>query len=136
MFLLLFTEFAWVTLATNDSYALGSLVLAHSLKKVNTVHQLAVLVTPGVTASMRDKLRATFNHIEEVNVLDSKDAAHLALLQRPELGVTFTKLHCWRLTQYEKCVFLDADTYVCDSKILFIFFSFLIYYMVFNVCCT
>lgn len=45
-------------------------------------------------------------------MLDSQDSAHLALLSRPELGVTFTKLHCWRLTQYEKCVFLDADTLV------------------------
>jgi len=26
--------------------------------------------------------------------------------------VTFTKLHCWRLVQFEKCVFLDADTLV------------------------
>lgn len=109
------TEFAWVTLATNDSYALGALVVANSLKKVNTVHQLAVLVTPGVTPSMKDKLRTVFNVVEEVNVLDSKDAANLALLSRPELGITFTKLHCWRLTQFEKCVFLDADTFVSSS---------------------
>ncbi|KOB78165.1 Glycogenin-1, partial [Operophtera brumata] len=34
-----------------------------------------------------------------VDVLDSGDAAHLALLQRPELGITFTKIHCWNLTQ-------------------------------------
>jgi len=26
--------------------------------------------------------------------------------------VTFTKLHCWRLVQFEKCVFLDSDTLV------------------------
>jgi glycogenin glucosyltransferase len=44
--------------------------------------------------------------------LDSEDAANLALLTRPELGITFTKLHCWRLTQFTKCVFLDADTLV------------------------
>ena len=50
--------------------------------------------------------------IQEVNVLDSADTAHLALLARPELGITFTKLHCWTLTQYTKCVFLDADTLV------------------------
>jgi len=43
-------------------------------------------------------------------VYDSKDAAHLAMLKRPELGVTFTKIHCWKLTQYHKCVFMDADT--------------------------
>lgn len=45
--------FAWVTLATNDSYSLGALVLAHSLKQVGTKQQLVVLVTPGVTNSMR-----------------------------------------------------------------------------------
>lgn len=50
--------------------------------------------------------------VEEVDVLDSQDSANLALLARPELGVTFTKLHCWRLTQFDKCVFLDADTLV------------------------
>lgn len=60
----------------------------------------------------REKLSAIFSLVMEVNVLDSKDEANLALLARPELGVTFTKLHCWRLTQYEKCVFLDADTLV------------------------
>lgn len=47
-----------------------------------------------------------------VDVLDSGDTAHLALLQRPELGVTLTKLHCWTLTQFSKCVFMDADTLV------------------------
>ena len=107
-----FAEFAWVTLATNDSYALGALVVANSLKKVNTKHQLAVLITPGVSQSMLEKLQTVFNVVQLVNVLDSKDAANLALLSRPELGVTFTKLHCWRLTQFEKCVFLDADTLV------------------------
>lgn len=54
-----------------------------------------------------------FNLVQEVNILDSKDETNLKLLKRPELGITFTKLHCWRLTQYDKCVFLDADTLVC-----------------------
>ena len=110
--------FAWVTLATNDSYSLGALVLAHSLRQVNTAHQLAVLVTPGVTSLMREKLASVFNVVKEVNVLDSRDEANLRLLKRPELGITFTKLHCWRLTQFDKCVFLDADTMVlanCDE---------------------
>lgn len=44
---------AWVTLATNDSYSLGALVLAHSLKTVKTKHKLAILITPGVTDSMK-----------------------------------------------------------------------------------
>ncbi|EDX08032.1 GD11576 [Drosophila simulans] len=104
------SKFAWVTLTTNDTYSLGALVLAHSLKRAKTAHQLAVLVTPNVSQAMRDRLKEVYNVVQEVNVLDSQDAANLALLSRPELGVTFTKLHCWRLVQFEKCVFLDADT--------------------------
>ncbi|XP_068147681.1 glycogenin-1 isoform X1 [Drosophila tropicalis] len=112
------SKFAWVTLTTNDTYSLGALVLAHSLKRAGTAHQLAVLVTPTVSEAMRDRLKDVYNIVQEVNVLDSQDAANLALLSRPELGVTFTKLHCWRLVQFEKCVFLDADTLVlqnCDE---------------------
>lgn len=108
--------FAWVTLATNDSYSLGALVLAHSLKKVETKYDLAVLITPGVTEVMREKLSAVFTLVKEVNVLDSKDEANLALLARPELGITFTKLHCWRLTQYDKCIFIDADALVIKNS--------------------
>ncbi|XP_051559557.1 glycogenin-2 isoform X4 [Myxocyprinus asiaticus] len=55
-----------------------------------------------------------------VDILESGDRAHLSWLGRPELGVTFTKLHCWTLTQYSKCVFLDADTLVlCNIDELF-----------------
>ncbi|KAM7344413.1 uncharacterized protein ACRADG_011151 [Cochliomyia hominivorax] len=112
------SKFAWVTLTTNDTYSLGALVLAHSLRRAGTQHQLAVMVTPGVSESMREKLKDVYNVVQEVNVMDSQDAANLALLARPELGVTFTKLHCWRLVQFEKCVFLDSDTLVlqnCDE---------------------
>ncbi|XP_022901158.2 cell surface glycoprotein 1 isoform X1 [Onthophagus taurus] len=110
------SDFAWVTLATNDSYSLGALVLAHSLKQVGTKHQMVVLITPGVTNAMREKLTTVFNIVEEVNPLDSKDEANLKLLKRPELGITFTKLHCWRLIQFQKCVFLDADTLVLSNS--------------------
>ncbi|KAL1123667.1 hypothetical protein AAG570_002743 [Ranatra chinensis] len=113
-----FAGLAWVTLATNDTYALGALVLAHSLKQVQTAHELVVLITPGVSQAMRGQLNAVFGTVEEVDVMDSKDAANLALLARPDLGITFTKLHCWRLTQFNKCIFLDADTLVlqnCDE---------------------
>lgn len=70
--------------------------------------------------TLRDKLSKIFNTVKEVNVLDSQDQANLALLSRPELGITFTKLNCWRLTQFSKGVFLDADTLV-SITILFNF---------------
>lgn len=57
-------------------------------------------------------LEKVFDEVVLVDVLDSGDSAHLALMKRPELGVTLTKLHCWELTQFSKCVFMDADTMV------------------------
>uniref|UniRef100_A0A1I8ASF2 glycogenin glucosyltransferase n=1 Tax=Steinernema glaseri TaxID=37863 RepID=A0A1I8ASF2_9BILA len=107
---------AWVTLATNDGYAMGALVLAHSLKAVHTVHQLHCMVTSQVSDAVRDNLCAVFDQVSLVNVLDSNDDVNLTLIGRPDLGVTFTKLHCWRLTQYEKCVFLDADVLVLQNS--------------------
>lgn len=50
-----------------------------------------------------------------VEELSSEDEENLALLRRPELGVTFSKLHAWRLERYSKCVFLDADTLVLTN---------------------
>lgn len=57
-------------------------------------------------------LRRIFDEVLVVDVLDSGDTAHLAMMKRPELGVTLTKLHCWTLTHFSKCVFMDADTMV------------------------
>uniref|UniRef100_A0A8D0PE48 glycogenin glucosyltransferase n=1 Tax=Sus scrofa TaxID=9823 RepID=A0A8D0PE48_PIG len=63
-------------------------------------------------SSHRVILSRVFDEVLEVKQLDSADDVHLAFLKRPELGVTLTKLHCWTLTHYSKCVFLDADTLV------------------------
>jgi glycogenin glucosyltransferase len=109
------TDEAFVTLATTDSYAIGALVLGHSLKAVGTNRQLAVLITNEVTQTFRKLLEELFDVVTLVDVFNSNDTANLALLTRPDLGVTFTKLHCWRLSQFSKCVFLDADTLVVQN---------------------
>lgn len=107
-------DHAFVTLATNDSYGKGALVLGSTLRK-NTSKKLAVLITPQVSDSMRKVLEKVYDDVQVVDVLDSEDSAHLALMERPELGVTLTKLHCWTLTKYTKCVFMDADTMVLQN---------------------
>lgn len=106
---------AYVTLATNDSYAIGALVLGNSLRTVGTSRKLVVMVTPDISAEFRQLLHELYDIVTPVNVLDSADPENLAVLARPDLGVTFTKLHCWRLTQFTKCVFLDADTLVVKN---------------------
>ncbi|EMP32592.1 Glycogenin-1, partial [Chelonia mydas] len=111
---------AFVTLGTDDDYCQGALVLGQSLRNHKTSRKLAVLITPQVSSAMRAVLCSVFDEVIEVDAIDSADSMHLALLERPELGVTFTKLHCWTLTQYSKCVFMDADTLVlCNVDELF-----------------
>lgn len=106
---------AYITLVTNDRYAKGALVLGQSLRSSRTARKLVVLVAYTLGQQWRTALERTFDEVVEVNPLDSEDKAHLALMSRPELGVTFSKLHCWTLTHYSKCVFMDADTYVVEN---------------------
>ena len=40
--------------------------------------------------------------VRDVGEWQSNDADRLALMKRPELGVTFSKLNVWKLTQYKK----------------------------------
>ena len=54
---------SWVTLATNDSYSVGALVLAASLRRVKTTRKLSILVTNGVSSTLRDKLQRTFDKV-------------------------------------------------------------------------
>lgn len=106
---------AFVTLATDDSYGMGALVLANSLRQVQTVNKIVALISSNVAQSLRSRMSEVFDDVIEVNVMNSNDEVNLSLMARPELGVTFTKLHCWKLTQFTKCVFLDADTLVLDN---------------------
>ena len=63
----------------------------------------------------RKSLSEVFDELVDVDELNSGDVEHLTLLNRPELGVTFTKIYCWLLTQYSKCVFLDSDFLVLKN---------------------
>jgi len=53
---LIMSSEAFVTLATNDSYALGALVVAQSLRKVGTQKRLVVLISK----TLSDLLRLVF----------------------------------------------------------------------------
>ncbi|XP_056446113.1 glycogenin-1-like [Gadus chalcogrammus] len=106
---------AFVTLATNDNYAKGAMVLGQSLRKHKTTKKLVALIGPHVAEPCRRVLESVYDEVRLVDVLESGDTAHLALMKRPDLGVTFTKLHCWTLTHYSKCVFMDADTLVLSN---------------------
>merc|ERR1712142_1205128 len=106
---------AFVSLTTNDDYGNGAYVLGKSLRNSKTTRQLVLMVTPGVSTSMRALLREVWDLLVDIDQMDSLDEENLAQLKRPELGCTFSKLRAWKLTQFTKCVFLDADTLVLQN---------------------
>ncbi|KAJ2747058.1 glycogenin glucosyltransferase [Coemansia sp. BCRC 34301] len=106
----------FATLLTTDSYMHGALALAASLHATGTRHEIICLVADGqLSRPALERLSSAFDRIVSVPILDTNDASNLALLGRPDLGSTVTKIGVWALTEYERVAFLDADTLVLDS---------------------
>lgn len=109
---------AYVTMANNDLSAMLCLVLGNSLWLSKTSRSLVILVTDGVSHAFRHLLSCVFNVVLSVRSLGTQGTTKLALLEQPDIGVSYTKLHAWRLTQFSKCIFLDAGMLVvqnCDE---------------------
>lgn len=61
-------EEAYVTLATNDTYAFGAVVLAYSLRDVKTTKKLVVLITRDVGPVMKHILALVFDDLQQVTL--------------------------------------------------------------------
>lgn len=73
---------AWVTLATNDGYAIGALVLAHSLRAVGTRHAIHILHTEGVSLAVR-----FVGHFQQSTCADG----HLKTTTRDDIHIGHTR---------------------------------------------
>ncbi|GFQ79977.1 glycogenin-1 [Trichonephila clavata] len=109
---------AFVTMCRNNAEAMGCLVVGISLLLCRTSRTLCVVVGDGVSNAFRGPLSSVFHVVQCVRAMDSLGTTKLALLEQPELGISFDKLNVWRLTQFNKCVYLNPDTVViqnCDE---------------------
>ncbi|GFX12168.1 glycogenin-2 [Trichonephila clavipes] len=109
---------AFVTMCRNNAEAMGCLVVGISLLLCRTSRTLCVVVGDGVSNAFRGPLSSVFPVVQCVRAMDSLGTTKLALLEQPELGISFDKLNVWRLTQFNKCVYLNPDTLViqnCDE---------------------
>ncbi|KAL5533906.1 hypothetical protein ACEPAG_366 [Sanghuangporus baumii] len=111
-------RYAFVTLVTSDSYLPGALAVAAALKEVHpsppvdpeVPFQTLCIVTPETVDVKTVKLlRRAFDLVVGVEVIDGRFKPELHLLGRPDLHSVLTKLHVFRLTQFDKIIFLDAD---------------------------
>ncbi|THG95865.1 hypothetical protein EW145_g7887, partial [Phellinidium pouzarii] len=110
--------YAFATLVTSDHYLPGALAVAAALREVHpspptdpeVPFQTVCIVTPETVDIKTVKhLRRAFDVVIGVEVIEEQTAAGLQLLGRPDLYTVLTKLHVFRLTQYDKIIFLDAD---------------------------
>lgn len=119
------TTTAFVTMVLTDSYVVGALVLGHSLLEQHPSqrlgelrHRMLCLITDNLSSESITQL-STVWECKRVPRIDSMDRARLALLGRPELGPTLTKLHVWGLHEegIGKALFFDADMLVVKGGV-------------------
>ncbi|KAJ5242650.1 uncharacterized protein N7469_000977 [Penicillium citrinum] len=100
----------YCTLLLSDHYLPGAMVLAHSLRDNGARAKLVALFTPDTLRQETiDELRNTYDELIAVHSLINDRPANLWLMDRPDLIATFTKIELWRLTQFDRIVYIDCD---------------------------
>lgn len=122
------SNYAYVTLVTNDNYAMAARALVRSVRLSGTVSDVVVMHTGAVSVDMLDPLVAMgaklvlAEHLptsEAFNVRHQRDKIHAnspflkggkPLFHTPLDN--FIKLRLWEMEEYERIIFIDADAVV------------------------
>ena len=122
---------AYVTLVTNRDYAMGATALARSIRHAGADADIVVLHTGGVEQSALGPLSDLDCRLVRTELLDTSDGfnerhargrlhadAPFTKGRKPAFHSpldNFCKLRLWQLTEYEACVFIDADALVLKN---------------------
>lgn len=105
--------YAYVTLVMlGDRYVAGAIVLAHSIKRLDSQADLVVLVTPDVSDAAKRILSNFFDRVILVEPIYVPNWRVKNQPQRKYLSYVFTKFHLFNLTQYKKIIMIDADALI------------------------
>lgn len=122
------SSFAYVTLVTNQDYIKGATALVHSLRWTRTQADIVVLYTGALDRADLHGLAALGCRLIEVAHLPLSDEfnerhgrsklhqkAPFTKGRKPSFHTpldNFCKLRLWELTEYKRCIFIDADAIV------------------------
>ena len=115
---------AIATLLTTDNadYLRGALVLGSSIRSFDSSRDMVCLVTKAVPAEWRGALSVagwTVREVDEVREFwwdKSSECSEHSDDQAERWGHMATKLRLWQLTQYERIMYLDADTVLTGAR--------------------
>ena len=113
-------RYAFVTLVMcGDEYVKGALTLAWSLRQQKTQHDLIVMVTPDVSVHAMKLLRKLYDRVIKVQYIKTRVKSALrGKRYRSEdawIQYSLTKARMLNLTEYDKIVWLDADSLVLSN---------------------
>lgn len=122
-------KFAYITLVNSQEYVIGAIALARSLRSVEATAPLIVMVVPGsceyepliqegciVKVLAAPDFSAAFKERharQSIHTLAPFDKGNKPAFHNPLNN--FCKLNLWTFTDYDKLVFLDADTLVIKN---------------------
>src|SRR5262245_24145258 len=102
---------AYVTMLTRaDGYAPGVEALGASLRASGTSEPMVVIATPEVSPRVRARLAVQGWWVRDVDPPCGSNGAPWPLSARFAEGLV--KLRAWQLTEFDRVVYLDADTLV------------------------
>ena len=110
-----------------DNYVPGVLLLGSSIRKANTrkanMITLGCMVAKDVSKEARLLLEKVFDVVKEVEYIEINPNLinHSNEATRKVYAKTFTKLRCFEMTEYDKILFMDADTLVLKDDVFELF---------------
>ncbi|CAE7891227.1 unnamed protein product, partial [Symbiodinium microadriaticum] len=97
----------------NAEYVLGAMVLAHSLKRSGTRHDLVALHTDDVPKEAVELLQKAGWHPRQVEYVEAVSRLYQRHCITGRFSDVFTKLRVFSLVEYDKILLMDADLLVC-----------------------
>lgn len=105
---------AYVTMISGgDAYVPGIEALGQSLQRTGTPYPRVLMATRDVSAAVLRRLGEGGWQVRLVDEIHNPCPATRQLY--PRFGKVFTKLRAWELTEYDRVIFVDADTIVLRS---------------------
>ncbi|KAL4196894.1 hypothetical protein AMTRI_Chr04g248590 [Amborella trichopoda] len=97
-------------LHSSDAYVCGAIALAQSLLATNTTRNLIILVDKSISEEKREGLRKAGWQVREIKRIRNPRAQKHAYNE-----YNYSKFRLWKLTDYDKIIFVDADMVVLKN---------------------